>query len=109
MASNSADQDLEALEIHLLLEGIFRRYGYDFRDYAQVSLRRRVLKLVAEEQTGTVSGLLDRLLHDKSCWRRVLRGLSVIVTSMFRSPERIRRISMHYCCPAASPTRTSSG
>jgi len=34
--------DHEALEIALLPEGIFRRYGADFRNYAYASLRRRV-------------------------------------------------------------------
>ena len=32
----------EDIEIALLLEGIFRRYGFDFRDYARASLKRRL-------------------------------------------------------------------
>ena len=34
--------DLEALEVELLLEGINRRYGFAFRGYAAGSIRRRL-------------------------------------------------------------------
>jgi chemotaxis protein methyltransferase CheR len=30
------------LEISLLLEAIFRKYGYDFREYSQAHIRRRI-------------------------------------------------------------------
>ena len=33
-----AASDLEQLEIELLLEGIHRHYGYDFREYARSSI-----------------------------------------------------------------------
>ena len=36
-------QNVEDLEIQLLLDGILHRYGYDFRNYAPASLRRRSL------------------------------------------------------------------
>ena len=38
---------LEAIEIELLLEAIYRRYGYDFRDYAPASLKRRLWQRVS--------------------------------------------------------------
>src|SRR5205085_11672438 len=38
--------DVEAIEIRLLLDGVFHRYGFDFRDYAFPSVRRRVLACV---------------------------------------------------------------
>src|SRR5206468_7455168 len=38
--------ELETLELRLLLEGIYRHYGYDFREYAPASLRRRVWRRV---------------------------------------------------------------
>ena len=34
--------DLERLEIELLLEGVYRHYGFDFRSYAYASIRRRL-------------------------------------------------------------------
>jgi chemotaxis protein methyltransferase CheR len=78
---------VEELEIDLLLEGLFRHYGFDFRGYARSSLRRRVRAVVASEQLTTVSALQDRMLHDADCLQRLLLGLSVNVSAMFRDPR----------------------
>jgi chemotaxis protein methyltransferase CheR len=78
---------LEDLEVDLLLEAIYRRYGFDFRGYAPASLRRRVRAAVAAERLTTVSGLLEKVFHDPSCLERVLLRLSVNVSSMFRDPR----------------------
>lgn len=80
------DQELEEIEIALLLEAIFRRYGYDFRQYAPASLRRRIWNIVHSEHTTTISGLQDHLLHDPEVMERFVLALSVNVTSMFRDP-----------------------
>jgi chemotaxis protein methyltransferase CheR len=77
---------LEDIEVGLLVEGIHRQYGYDFRDYAMSSLRRRVRHVVREEGLATVSGLQERILHDPRCLQRFVLALSVNVTSMFRDP-----------------------
>lgn len=77
---------LEDLELRLLLEGIYQHYGYDFREYARSSIRRRVWRRVAEENLHSISGLQERLLHDPACMDRLLLDLSVSVTSMFRDP-----------------------
>ena len=81
---------LEELEIDLLLEAIFRQYGFDFRGYARSSLRRRVRAAVISEGLSTVSGLLERMLHDGACLERLLLGLSVNVSAMFRDPGFFR-------------------
>ena len=78
--------DLETLELQLLLEGVYRQYGYDFREYAVASLRRRVWRRVHAEGAETIAGLLERLLHDPSVMERLLLDLSINVTSMFRDP-----------------------
>jgi chemotaxis protein methyltransferase CheR len=78
------DRELERLEIELLLEGIFRRYGFDFRAYAHASLRRRLWKRVEAERLTTISALQARVLHDPEALDRMLLDLSVNVTSMFR-------------------------
>jgi chemotaxis protein methyltransferase CheR len=90
MRSLEASAALEDLEIDLLLEGIFRQYGFDFRGYARSSLKRRVRMAVTTEGTGTVAGLLDRTLHDEGCFERLLLGLSVNVSAMFRDPRFFR-------------------
>jgi chemotaxis protein methyltransferase CheR len=78
--------DLETIELQLLLEGVFRQYGFDFREYAPSSLKRRVWRRVLAEGTQTIVGLLDRVLHDSEAMERLLLDLSINVTSMFRDP-----------------------
>lgn len=80
-------QDLESIEIQLLLEAIFRQYGFDFRDYAHASLKRRVWKRVVGEGLKTISALQERVLHDNAAMERFLLDLSINVTAMFRDPK----------------------
>ena len=82
----SEELDLEQIEIELLLEGIHRRYGFDFREYAPASLRRRVRRRMEGERVKTISALQDLLLHDPAVMERLLLDLSVNVTAMFRDP-----------------------
>jgi len=81
------EEAVEALELELLLEAVYRHYGYDFRNYARTSIRRRIAKLLSEEGLVTVSGLQERVLHDASAWDRFLQGISVSVSAMFRDPH----------------------
>lgn len=78
---------VEDVEVALLLEGVYRHYGYDFRDYALPSIRRRVRQAVEDEGVATVSGLQEKVLHDPRCLQRLVIALSVNVTSMFRDPS----------------------
>jgi chemotaxis protein methyltransferase CheR len=79
--------DLEDIEIGLLLEGLYRAYGFDFREYSRASIKRRMLEMMRAESLGTVSALQARVLHDASCLDRFLLGLSVHATAMFRDPS----------------------
>jgi chemotaxis protein methyltransferase CheR len=78
--------ELEAIEVHLLTDGIFRHYGFDFRDYSLPSLRRRIWKRVYAEGLQTISGLIERVLHDPQSMERLLLDLSINTTAMFRDP-----------------------
>ncbi|HLK57258.1 MAG TPA: protein-glutamate O-methyltransferase CheR [Chthonomonadaceae bacterium] len=79
--------DLETVEIDMLLEAIYLHYGYDFREYARASLKRRILQSMQQERVETISGLQERVLHDPVCMERFLLTLSIHVTSLFRDPE----------------------
>ena len=83
-------ESVEALELELLLEAVFRFYGYDFRDYARTSLRRRVANVMRAEGVATISALQERILHDRASWDRFLNGVSVSVSAMFRDPGFFR-------------------
>ena len=78
--------ETESLELQLLLEGVYRQYGFDFREYAPASLKRRVWRRVLAEEAGSITGLLALVLHDAEVMERLLLDLSINVTSMFRDP-----------------------
>lgn len=84
--SDGTPEDLEVIETQLLLEGVFRHYGADFRNYSYPSLRRRLWNMVRAEGLRSVSGLQEKVLHDPVAMQRLLLHLSVSVTSMFRDP-----------------------
>jgi chemotaxis protein methyltransferase CheR len=83
-------QSVEEIELGLLLEGIFRQYGFDFRNYALSSLRRRVWNFMRNEEIPTISLLQDRILHNREWLERFLYSLSVNVSAMFRDPHFYR-------------------
>lgn len=78
--------ELEKIEIELLLEGVFRHYGFDFRSYAYSSVRRRLWKRVEAEGLPNMTALAERVLHDSSVMEKLLMDLSINVTAMFRDP-----------------------
>ena len=82
----SYNAELERLEIELLLEGVFRHYGFDFRSYAYASIRRRLWKRIEAEGLSSISELQALVLHDAGGMERLLLDLSVSVTAMFRDP-----------------------
>lgn len=82
----SYDAALERVEIELLLEGVFRHYGFDFRAYAYASIRRRLWKRIESEGLNSISDLQALVLHDASAMERLLLDLSISVTAMFRDP-----------------------
>ena len=79
-------REIDELELGLLLDAVRHRYGYDFRDYAGSSLRRRVLFAWQQEGVPTLSALQERLIHDRTALARFISCVSVNVTALFRDP-----------------------
>lgn len=77
---------IEDIEVQLLLEAIYQQWGYDFRDYAPASLKRRIRRIVELERLSSISALQERVLRDLGCLQRFLEEVTVSVTSMFRDP-----------------------
>jgi chemotaxis protein methyltransferase CheR len=78
---------LEDIELQLLLDGIFQYYGFDFRNYARASLKRRIRRVLESEGLIQISALQNLVLHDPEAMRRMLLSITVNVTSMFRDPS----------------------
>ncbi|ACV63761.1 MCP methyltransferase, CheR-type [Desulfofarcimen acetoxidans DSM 771] len=81
------NEQLEKLEIQLLLEGIYRHYGFDFRNYVYSSLRRRIWHRILAENLYSISGLQEKVLHSKQVMDRLLGDFCINVTEMFRDPS----------------------
>jgi chemotaxis protein methyltransferase CheR len=77
----------ETIELNLLLEAIFVKYGYDFRNYSKASIQRRVLSFLPESGCRTISSLQHEILFNIDTFEKLLFRLSVNVTQMFRDPQ----------------------
>lgn len=86
-AYNESNTDLLNIELHLLLEAIFLRYGYDFRNYSKAHIKRRILHRLGTSQLSTVTELQDKILRDREFFGELLNDLSINVTEMFRDPD----------------------
>jgi chemotaxis protein methyltransferase CheR len=88
----SAPEKVEDIEIRLLLEALYVRYHYDFRNYAMASIKRRLRQ--ARDQLGfaTISAMQESVLHDPQMLPRVLGYLTVQVSEMFRDPSYFQAI-----------------
>lgn len=75
------------LELHLLLEAVYRVSGFDFRDYAPATVKRRVAERVRAEGVATVAGLIERVLHHPPAMGRFLDALTHNSSSPFREPQ----------------------
>jgi len=84
---NQTNTDLFNIELQLLLEAIFLRYGYDFRNYSKAHIKRRVLHRLGTSQLLTVTDLQDKVLRDRDFFVEFLNDLSINVTELFRDPE----------------------
>lgn len=93
------EQEIEEIEFDLLLEGVFRRYGYDFRNYARASIKRRLRHFAVKSGCVRITELTLKMMHDPSFFQEMVADLSVPVTEMFRDPEiylTLRREVMPY-------------
>lgn len=77
----------EDIELQLLLEAIFQRYGYDFRSYSRASLQRRVDQHLIIARYKHIGELIHAILHSGEAFGALLSFLTINVTEMFRDPE----------------------
>lgn len=78
--------ELEEIETSLLIEGVYRRYGIDLRNYERDSLRRRIGECLRQEGVATISGFQERVLHDRESLERLLLALASNGATFFGEP-----------------------
>ena len=86
-SSAEADDALFDLEVRLLVEAIYLRYGHDFRDYASASLRRRIRQALEQFRCTSAAELQHRVLREPELLPRLLHFFTVQVSEMFRDPD----------------------
>lgn len=79
--------EIEDIEIRLLLEALYQRYHYDFRQYALSSIKRRLRQAREQMKFANFSAMQEELLHDPGMLQRLLGYLTVQVSEMFRDPS----------------------
>ena len=82
----------DTIELRLLLEAIYLKYGYDFRDYSKASIKRRIEQRRLRSDLPNYSSMLHLVLNDKSFFETLFLDLSINVTEMFRDPQFYRAI-----------------
>ena len=85
-------KDTSDLGISLLLEAIYRKYGYDFREYSQAHIRRRIMNRMAVSGFEDISQMQSKVLNDEPFASELLQDLSITVTEMFRDPTFYRSL-----------------
>lgn len=90
MSAVTHGADLEHIEVDLLLEGVWRLYGFDLRSHARPLLLRRLRRHLREERLETFSALQERVLHDAEALDGLLRSLHCPPGGLFADPGFFR-------------------
>ncbi len=85
--TSTEQRENEDIEIKLFIEAIYQKYGYDFRNYAKASLKRRIKQRWHRSGLKNISDMLHKLLYDTSFFETLLLDFSINVTEMFRDPS----------------------
>lgn len=81
------DVNIDAREYKELLESIRFIYGYDFTNYAELSVKRRIVHFMENRGMDTIDRLGKVLLKDENTFEEFVQELSITVTEMFRDPS----------------------
>ncbi|QEY15270.1 protein-glutamate O-methyltransferase CheR [Cellvibrio sp. KY-GH-1] len=84
---NPTFDPIAQIEMDLLLDAVARRYGYDFSQYSNKMLCRRLSMFRNHYKAKNLSELIPRLLYDQEVMGQLLRIISVTVTEFFRDPK----------------------
>ena len=84
--------ELERIEMELFVQALQKRHGYDFSQYAPASFKRRTHLLANQLDCRTITRLTERMLHEPELLPRVLEGLTVPMSDMFRDPAMFRAL-----------------
>lgn len=76
----------EPNEVKDLLESIRFIYGYDFTEYAESSVKRRITHFMSANKFDSIGVLGKALLKEDAFFEKFIQDITVNVTEMFRDP-----------------------
>lgn len=88
----NAHPETERIELRLLLEAVYLKYGYDFRNYSMAHIKRRIEHRLTLAGLASISMLQHAVLHDGVMFQTFLQDLSINVSEMFRDPPFYRAL-----------------
>ncbi len=88
----NAVDDIEAAQLHELIDLVKNLYGFDFRHYSKASLKRRVLRIM-QMKKFTFWELRHALINDGAFFQEFLEEVTVNVTEMFRDPSFYKAVA----------------
>jgi chemotaxis protein methyltransferase CheR len=89
--------EAENTGVELLLEGIYHKYGYDFRDYSRACLKRRIKHHQRMKNIAHIEDLQSIILGSADAFEHLLTELTVNVTEMFRDPPFYLKLRQEVC------------
>ena len=72
------------IEIRLFVEAIYQKYGYDFRNYSQAHVKRRILNRFNLSGMKYITDMIHESIYNHKFVDQMLMDLSITVTEMFR-------------------------
>lgn len=84
--------DSTNIEVELLVQAVYARFQYDFRQYSRSSLRRRLEQALMRFSCESITKLQEKLLHEPNFFPKLIPYLTVNTTEMFRDPTYFKAL-----------------
>ena len=78
---------IDPVERSLFIEGIHRRYGFDFGPYAEASFNRRLIHVMDKFKKPGLLELLTWVLRSEEAFLEMLPHMTITTTELFRDPQ----------------------
>lgn len=84
--------EIGIVETRNVIKAVLDTYGYDFRDYALTSLKRRLEDVITSNSLKDSELLINRLQSNKAFFEQFLKDITAETTEMFRDPSLWRAL-----------------
>jgi chemotaxis protein methyltransferase CheR len=84
--------EIGIVETRNVIKAILDMYGYDFRDYALTSFKRRLEDTITAYGLKDADGLISRIQNNKGFLDHFLKDINPETTEMFRDPSLWRSL-----------------